>query len=244
MKIVKAMLLILSLLALPQYVGATASDFNATTSIVTITQQVAINSNVFTFGCWTYREGSGEGTIGRIVDKRAVGGWTVYVGDANTNYSFDADWSTTDGDWDIALPALNTWVHFAVSYDFGATTNDPTFYFDGVEQTETEDATPVGTEANGADDLTIGNLAAATRTWDGKLADCFFYNHILTANEIKQIMRFGPPSLDNGLIGYWPLGAFTGFNYTSTTGLDGTPTALTVSNIGPPVNKPQVGLMP
>jgi len=239
---IKRFLLFFIFCLLSSFCYATTSDFNGTTSIVTVTQQAAINSDVFTMGCWTYRESDGEGSVGTIFDKSnatIANGWHLQI--ASSLYNFRTAWTTTDGIWTIPESTVNTWSHIAVSYNFGSTANDPTIYVDGVEQSETEVNNPNGTELNDIDDLDIGNRTGADRTWDGKLADCFFYNRILTANEIKQIMRWGPQSLKNGLIGYWPLGAFTGNNYTSTTNLNGTPTGLTVSNIGPPVNSPQGG---
>ena len=47
-----------------------------------------------------------------------------------------------------------------------------------------------------------------------------------------------------GRIGYWPMGVFGGRNYTSTTGLDGTETAITQVGPHPPLSYASQGSTP
>lgn len=233
------LVLFLLLCLFPAIAWPTASDFNGTTSRLAVSHTSAIAASAFTMGCWTYRESDGENSLGRIWDKNLAHAFTTQ----STTYEFAAHgWNTTDGLWTIAKPAVNEWHYIAIAYNTAATTNDPNIFVDGVLQTATETQTPAGTYADGSGDLIIGDRSDALRSWDGRLASCFYYNRMLTATEVKQIMRCGPPSLGNGLVGYWPMGVFGGRNYTSTTGLTGTETAITVSATGPPVSAPQGGL--
>lgn len=219
---------------------ATSYDFNATTTVYKLDPlPAALQLNTGCYLCWTYREGDGEGSTGRLwADDAGSTGLRYLVG--ATTYSLVAPWSTTNGQWTIAKPAQDAWVHNAVCYNGGATTNDPDIFVDSVLQAETEVATPVGTHGAPTGTLSWGNNNAVSATWDGKIADCARYSAFLSANQIKQIMYFGPESIKANLVGYWPLGSFGVTNLTTTAGLDATHnTATTVSNIGPPRITPQ-----
>lgn len=235
---------LLATLTAPVYPGG--AEYDGLTSIISISNQAAINSTVFSFGCWTRAESLGESSAGRIMDHAT--GWSLRT-TAGTpeGYRFLAvGWDTTDGQWDISVLTFDVWAHVAVTYDASSTANIPVMYYNGVSQaiSPTSDITPVGTFTMGTGALTIGNIPAATRTWDGQLAECFYYDRILSAAEINQIAFRGPASRGVA-IGYWPLGVFGARNYTRTAGLTGTPTAITVSTVaGPPLRYASQGEAP
>jgi hypothetical protein len=66
-----------------------------------------------------------------------------------------AKW-TTDGRWDSSDISLNEWHHIAITYDRGATTNDPVMYVDGTSVTVTEELTPTTTVQSGQDTVKLG----------------------------------------------------------------------------------------
>jgi hypothetical protein len=249
----KKFLAILLLALWPSHLWATATTFDGggdADDKIDVTSFAGIEGTAFTVGCWTYRTGDGEAQRGRILDKfQAANGWVLNYNniDVTDKYLFLVDFDTTNGTWNIDASAANEWHHLAVSYDGSSTANDPTFYLNAVEQTETEAATPDGSYVTGTNILSIGNRSTAANTWTGHLASCFYYNRILTAAEIKQVMHRGPQTLKNGLVCYWPLGVFTVYGHGGGSGgssCAGTASGSPVTTgIGPPVSIPQGGGM-
>jgi len=126
------------------------------------------------------------------------------AGEENTRLT--VGWSTTGGAWEIANPSTGTWHHLLVTYDGGATTNDPVIYIDGVSQSITEQATPAGTLNSASETLNIGNRSDSTRAWNGAIAEYGRWERILNAGEISALARgFSPlffdPSFYAPLIG-------------------------------------------
>ena len=66
---------------------------------------------------------------------------------SNGSIEFLAHWSTTDGIWqnNAGLATTNAIHCLIITYDSGATTNDPVFFLDGASIAVTETSTPVGT---------------------------------------------------------------------------------------------------
>lgn len=220
-------------------VFASSTTFDGADTRVSITSIAAIEGKVVTFGCWTYRTGNGESNVGRIMSK--VSDWQLRYDTGN--YLLEAAMFTTAGNWTVTAPSTNAWTHVVVVYDGNSASNDPVIYFNGASQSVTESQPPVTAVGVATNSLTWGaSSTAGAGVWAGRLADCFWYNRLLSNNEVKQIMHFGPKSLTNGLIGYWPLGNFAGLNLT-TNSLAGTETLGTGSHNGdgPPINYPQGG---
>lgn len=238
--------LLFLLVFLPSAVWSAASQFNATTSQVSIGPNVSLDVTAFTAGCWTYRRGNGENGFGYVLhkanDPTYTQGWDLYYNNSSGNLTFSAYWSTGLTAWVTTAPSATVWHHVAAGYNGAATTNNPTFWVDGTLITPTDSGSPTGSWVND-EPLTIGGEGSGNFTWNGELADCFLYNRILSTAEVGQIMRRGPASLRQGLVQYTPLGVFSGRSY-NTNGIDGTVTALTDSPIGPPVSCPQGGSCP
>jgi hypothetical protein len=208
------------------------SEFDGSTSIISIPNQAALNGTLVTTGCWSRYESLGGASASRMIKHNSH--WEIRIIGTAT-YRFQAlGWSTI-GVWSFPGQALNTWAHIAASYDRSSTANVPIGYLNGIAQTVTTVTAPTGTFTTGTNPITIGNQTAANLTWDGQLAECFLYNRILGPGEIMQVKNRGPA--DRGIAtGYWPLGVFGARNYTSTSGLVGTPTSVTVSVVsGPPL---------
>lgn len=196
----------------PTYVTGkynSALDFNGTDSIVYVTPDTSLD-NVFASGgsisCWIYTRTDGEGSVGKIIDKRGgtTNGWSLNVqNDDATNFrlNFEQEFSTTKGAWqtEIDIP-LNTWIHVVVTYDYDDVANNPKFYINGVERNSTvitETSTPVGTANSDVGiPLIIGNIEDGSNTFDGLLEEVRLYSDILIGAEPKRIYEATSSALD------------------------------------------------
>lgn len=230
------------LLTVPAW--ATSTTFDGAGTFVKVADHANLEATTMTAGCWTYRTGNGEASLGRILGKRdnaPVTGWSMLTN--TTEYLFAVD-GTTDGDWRITRPSGDAWHHIAVTYDAGLLTNDPIFYVDGVLTSLSTDTNPIGAiTISGTSLFIVGNNNEETVTWAGRVANCFYYNRILTAEEIKSVMRCNPKAVPNGLQAYLPLGVFAGRNLSSAGPAQGSIFLGSGSHNGdgPPVHCPQGG---
>lgn len=107
-----------------------------------------------------------------------------------------ANWTGAEARWSIPTPDTAWHLHI-VSYDFGSSTNDPTWYLDGVAQTITERVSPSGTADYAKDDgsLTIGaGDSGGYEYWNGEIAEFAMYNTILDATARSAIVSANSPS--------------------------------------------------
>ena len=183
-----------------------AKDFDGSTSI--ITTSLTTHNSTRSYGIWTYREGAGEATFGRMFDKSAV---ERLINDQDgvspDGYSFSRVFSGGTADWVIAAPSLNVWHHVLVTYDSSSATNDPIFYIDGISQSLTGDSNTTGTANTNTEPYIIGNRGDVARTWDGRLCEFAIWNRILTAAEVASIGgdSFSALFYPDSLIFYAPL---------------------------------------
>jgi len=166
--------------------------FDGTDDIVTVVDDAKI-TNIFDDGgsvsAWIYPLSDGGGNRGYICDKSF---WLFGVRDDDgTNcklrlwYSFSGD----DGNWEsgVVLPLLK-WSHVCVTYDNGATTNNPILYINGLPVAASESGTPTNTrDTDAGNDFNIGNVFALNRVFDGEIQDVKSFNNILTATEVKDL---------------------------------------------------------
>jgi hypothetical protein len=213
---------------------ATWSEFNAVDSIITVPAVAGLHVTTVSVGCWARFETAGEANAARLwskdnaLDLRISGSTYVLLG---------LGWNGTDGNWSIPLPATNTPHHLLVTYDGNSTSNVPAMYLNGVAQSVSTNTPPTGSFVAGTGDLCLGNSCDTTRTWDGQVGECVYYNRVLTVTEGKSLAFRGSLAVSRGRVGYWPLGVFGARNYTSTGGLTGTPSNVTVSTVpGPPIS--------
>lgn len=236
--ILRVVTLLCAFCCVPAY---SASDFDGSTSRVEVTYSAPLGSTAFSVGCWTRREGDGEGGSTAMILNKKPGGvdedWQFTSEASVPSYRVTIAFTGGVISYDVARPAVDTPVH--TSFTYAGTTADPIIYFDAVPQSVTPTGTASGSYITGTGNLTIGDRVTADRSWDGQLAECFYYNRALSANEIVSIAcrgsLCGVRSVPRGLIAYWPLGVFSGRNHTSTASLSGTATGLTVLNNGPPI---------
>lgn len=156
------------------------------------------------YSIWVYRMGDGDSTSPRITNKGTV---QITYATASTEYRFIRT-STTDGVWAFAAPPVNEWHHFGATYDEGALGNDPILYLDGIAQTLTVDTAPTGTLGVGSgDNMRLGNRATLDRSFHGMLAECAFWDALLTAGEMEELAYGAAANLVRpaSLVSYLPL---------------------------------------
>ncbi len=190
-----------------------AIDFNGTTSKLEHAS-FEMEYATTTLLAWAFADGQGEGSFGTIMRGPEAGLETtsVFLGHQNAadTLRFFRDFSgggSVDGIW--TFPATDSqWNAVGVSYDSGATTNDPVARVNFASATVTETSTPVGSAATLATGCCVGSNTATTRTWDGRLAHVQVFNVILTATEMDSALR-RPGSIRRGLQLWLPLWSAT-----------------------------------
>lgn len=124
----------------------------------------------------------------------------------DTVIQYNAGWDSTSGSWTIATTTTGAWHDLVITYNGGATTNDPVFYLDGATPAVTEIATPVGNLQTGNQTLFIGNRQDGTRCFNGLEAEYARWNRILSAGEIALLSKgYAPRFIRSGLVLYSPL---------------------------------------
>jgi len=188
-----------------------AYDFDGTNDRITFTALASQSTDIatITIAAWVYPDATGQfiryyeiGTSGggnatRMRDEMDDGWGWVWV----------APFTTTGGKWSTAKPATGAWIHRCITYDFGATTNDPLIYNNGVSQSITERATPVGTGGIPNTAGAIASTIAGGQYWNGRIAEFAIWNRILTADEVSALGadNFSPLFFPIGLVLYIPL---------------------------------------
>jgi hypothetical protein len=109
------------------------------------------------------------------------------------------------GAWSIAKPSTGAWHNLVVTYDYGATTNDPVIYLNGVSQTVTERQAPSGSPTNDASTLRLGANATPGEYHDGRFAEFAIWNRILSADG----KGFSPKCLPRGMVLHSPFNRAT-----------------------------------
>jgi len=180
-----------------------AIDFDAVDDV--LVTGLTSHATLRTYAVWAWRDGNGEGNLGRIFDKRISGGTEVELFYFRSgNYQYERLW-TSLGTWTVTAPAVGAWNHLILTYDSGSTANDPVVYLNGSSVTVTETVAPSGTLQTNTSGYHIGNRGAADRTWDGRICEFVVYDRILTAQEASILYLSGPYALPYNLSGYWPL---------------------------------------
>jgi hypothetical protein len=130
----------------------------------------------------------------RLVEKRDPNtGWTFAANNTNipSGLSFTQDFSTTSGQWGLSNAiTTNTCYTLGFTYDNTSTSNQPTFFIDGVAFAPTDVITgpPAGTASSDAtSSLKLGDQGDGTRAFSGVMLDVRIYNRILDAREMRDL---------------------------------------------------------
>lgn len=96
------------------------------------------------------------------------------------------------------LIPYNQWSHLVVTYDYGSTSNTPSFYLNGIKQTtNVGSGSPSGTHSLTAHTTYIGNNSAGTRTFDGHIDNVKIFNYTRSPAQIAWDYNHGGP------VGWW-----------------------------------------
>lgn len=123
----------------------------------------------------------------------ATSGWSLYQTsqDAVVNrLGFVHSWTGNFGTWSTDDNVLTTSVRdFAITYDRGATANDPILYVDGVSVNVNETLTPAGiVDDDSGQDFWMGGLDnIAFDSMDGIINGVFVWDRLLSAEAIAEI---------------------------------------------------------
>ena len=182
-----------------------ARDFNGTSNYGSLTLNTAQKAlTTHTIAWWEYLDSNAQ--YKRPYDFDSTTHDYRMEFDNGWGYVFVIGWSTNDGKWSIAKPTTGAWHHIAITYNGGATTNDPIIYKDGVSQTITERVAPTGTLQLPTGSGWIGSDDGTGEFFDGRLAEFAIWNRILTAGEIAALGKgFSPLTNPVGLVLYLPL---------------------------------------
>lgn len=185
-----------------------ASGFNTTVGAGTtdaITGAYTAHTTQSSYAIWTNRRAGAHAVFERIFDKGAMATSIFFNDNTAGLYWFRRVWSGDDGQWSITFPAINTWVHYVITYDEGATTNDPLFYVNGFPVTATQSGgDPTLSPATNTLGITVGNSSAGTAGWDGLLREFAHWDRILTPHEAAMLgaNRWSPAWFPVGLKTY------------------------------------------
>ncbi len=153
-----------------------AGIFDGTTSVYNAGSGAAVD-NIWAGGGnaegWFFATSYGENSRGRLFDKGALQGWTLFLNNdsaAMGSVSF-IQGGSGDGQWygPTNSISLGAWHHISCNYNKDANSNDPTIYLDGIAITLTQTITPFGIDDDAANDLLVGNTDDGSRTFHGLL---------------------------------------------------------------------------
>jgi len=120
--------------------------------------------------------------------------WFIATYDNNNIHIFGQNFDSNNGRWSIPLSSigLNSWHHIIIVYDKSSTSNNPVWYVDGVSQTVTEYATPIGSAVSDAsDNMYIGDSPEYDRGLNGTIDEVAIFNRSLSAEEISDLYDKG-----------------------------------------------------
>lgn len=243
-------------------IGQALNFASASTQYVNAGSNAIVDDIVNLSTCAWVRPSPSLTVYGDVVTKytNGGGGWQMLL-DYNSFTallpSFYHTFTGAPGHWfaTTVLP-YSQWSHLCVTYNNSSTTNDPSFYVNGVLVPTYENQTPTGsasTEAAG--DMYIGaynNAGSPGELFDGVIDEARVYNRIITASEVKALydagsadrvntgaaQAAGTGNPDSGLVGYWKLDEGSG-----TSAADSSTNAITAGTLtnGPTWVTGQIG---
>ena len=174
-------------------VGASLNG-NATSGVVTLSDVPVLRDIAQKTVCMRCSiTDAGGASLGRIIQKRATGGWDINLNNVQVTFGieYSQNFSTTNGDWvfnsivsgtSYNPPAVQTLV---LTYDNTSVSNNPVLYVNGMAVNATALSAPVGTAASDSGTtLYLLNDGSGARGGNLQLVDLRVYNRILAMNDI------------------------------------------------------------
>lgn len=174
-----------------------------------------INVDAFSMGCWFYATGAvgSPGVLMTTASKLDSGSTVCRINLSGTTGArpvFVSNYSGTSGRWERgADSSLNTWHQITVTYDKSSVDNDPLMYTDGVESSN-ETRAPVGTPPGTAPDTVTAVSFGRGQGGSQQLSNCiiaeaFFFDAILTPDQVMAIAQLPPTAWPANMQAYWPM---------------------------------------
>ena len=177
---------------------------------------------------WVKRDvsaGQQQSIFAKLAGASGFGAFTLGGG----TFRFDRNWSTSTGKWVTTACFGLSLQHVVITYDGGATTNDPIIYFNGASQTITESLTPVGIlESDAAFSFFLGETGVGSADLDGKIGWFGYSSTLWTVAQINRAMWWGRPGGAQEI--YHPL-ITNKLNNEGTATANGTATGTTVISL-------------
>ncbi len=162
-------------------------SFNGSTSKIDLGAGIGLNlTGSITISAWINLASFGENSRGRIYDKLSetfpFGGFGLYIDNINASNAFAYGVGVLVGvtnSFQQNRVDLNTWQHIVTVHSG----TNVIFYKNGAAIGNSTTSINLGTNNSAV----IGNNAAGTRAFDGKIADVKVYSSALSASEIRNI---------------------------------------------------------
>ena len=184
--------------------NTTVSDkgytFDGADSIITVPADTTIDINgktVLSISAWINPASVGEGNLGRIVNKFAgTVGYVAYVQNEAGGFVELYCTITHDGVANATaitnpIAPINTWSHLSFVYNEDSAKKIKIYLNSSLVTLDTNTAGVGAVDDDSAIDLTIGNTAALTRTFDGSIANIMIFDHALTPFEVERLYNGG-----------------------------------------------------
>ena len=151
---------------------------------------------------------AGESNVGYIVGKNVAGGtngWNICLTGLATsrvklqlqsvNTGTDGNWTTTSTDLQY-----QKWQSIGVNYNASSTSNDPTFFIDGLKKAMTRVAAPANVEVSeSTSNLWVGSRSDGAQVWGGFIYRVAMWkNYMLSEDEHFRLAKGVNPQLIRG----------------------------------------------
>lgn len=171
-----------------------AIEFDGSDDYVTVTNTSAIDlneglQNGLTIAAWINADSDGEADVGQFISK---GTETFCRTDSQSGSNLDIQCEldlSTDATLNVSSAiTTGTWNHIAMTWNNDAD-DEITIWINGQNRGSSTDG--VGPASADTSNFLIGNNAATTNSFDGKVDDMRIYNYELTKQQINTLMNDG-----------------------------------------------------
>ena len=209
----------------------------------------SVNNATASWSVWTNRNdnvpdtGAYENIISEDNGTLIRGIYHTTSGATTNQITFFHIWSGSSPEWETNAGTSQAWHHIGVTYNRGATTNDPVIYIDGTSVAFTEITAPSGTANTGQNNLRLGEDIGGADDFDGTIAHVAIWNVILAAGEMQALSRGVSPFRirPGNLVHYLPLYGRSAEQDLRAAGVTYTVTGTTIVAGPPRVQPPFAG---
>ena len=190
-----------------------AYSFNGSNSYISVPHNASFNMQKATWSVWVKSDVATTGNGRFIMGKRDNASHFVSFYERNGNGGEEIGWAPNLANGTLGYNIVNTWHLLTITYDLTISTNNHSFYFDGV--LVASGGWPSSfVFSNGELRFGIQDNSSYFQPFSGLIDDATVYNRILTQEEItslySSVQHYSDTcnnvsgSLTQGLVGYWP----------------------------------------